>query len=326
VQISEDYFINFADADPSMTPSGHWIYRFGKRIDDPMMMAFGASYLSWNEWITGSFQMTRRVLLMSDNQVPLEEEKTIPLPGDVWFPEIQWMLSRDIAGSEKGLCLAVKGGHNEEAHNHNDVGNFIIYHDGNPVLIDVGRGTYTARFFGPDRYSLWMTNAAHHNVPVINGSAQPNGRQYQASEVVYTSKTNRTSITMELQNAYGEDAGVNRLDRTLTHYKGKEVQLDESIELVEPGNVSEILMTTYKPDLSKSGEIVLHLDNETDTGKQFLIRYDAEVLEPSFTKMAMDEPEDAAVISYWGNDVYRLELKSRSSFIKEKIKMKFSVK
>jgi hypothetical protein len=131
---------------------------------------------------------------------------------------------------------------------------------------------------------------------------------------------------MELQSAYGGDAGVNRLDRTLTHYKGKEVQLDESIELVEPGNVSEILMTTYKPDLSKSGEIVLHLDNETDTGKQFLIRYDAEVLEPSFTKMAMDEPEDAAVISYWGNDVYRLELKSRSPLIKEKIKMKFSIK
>jgi hypothetical protein len=171
-----------------------------------------------------------------------------------------------------------------------------------------------------------MTNAAHHNVPLINGSAQPNGRQYQASEVTYASKASRSSIAMELKHAYGEDVGVKQLIRTLTHYKGKEVHLDDSIELIEIGNVSEILMTTYKPDLSKSGEIVLHLQNETDEGKQFLISYDAKLLEPSFRKMAMDEPEDAAIMSYWGKDVYRLELKSRSPFTKEKIRMKFAVK
>ena len=85
-------------------------------------------------------------------------------------------------------------------------------------------------------------------------------------------------------------------------------------------------MTTYKPDLSKSGEIVLQLENEAGPGKQFLISYDAEVLEPTFNKMELDEPEGVAVMKYWGNDIYRLELKSRSPFTKEKIKMKFSVK
>ncbi len=325
VQISEDYFINFADANPSMTPGGYWIYRFGERINDPMMKAFGASFLDWNEWINGSFQMTRRVLLMSDNQIPLVEEMSLPLPGDVWFPEIQWMLSRDMEGSEKGLCLAAKGGHNEEAHNHNDVGNFIIYHDGNPVLIDVGRGTYTARFFSSDRYSLWMTNAAHHNVPMINGEAQPNGREYQASDVEYSSKGRSSSLKMELKNAYGHGSGVTNLKRTLTHIKGKEVRLDESIGFERAGDVSEILMTTYKPDILKPGEVVLHLANEGDQEALFRIRYDPLMLEPSFKKMSLDEPEDEAIIRYWGEDVYRIELKSRHPVSSDHIEIRFTV-
>ena len=40
------------------------------------------------------------------------------------------MAARDQGGSSQGLYVAAKGGHNDESHNHNDNGNFVINNDG----------------------------------------------------------------------------------------------------------------------------------------------------------------------------------------------------
>lgn len=50
-----------------------------------------------------------------------------PFVRDIWLPETRVMVACDAAGSSQGYYLAVKGGHNDESHNHNDVGHFIIY-------------------------------------------------------------------------------------------------------------------------------------------------------------------------------------------------------
>ncbi len=71
----------------------------------------------------------------------------------MWFPSTQVLLARPAAGSAAGLTLAVKGGHNGEHHNHNDVGSVVVALGGVPVLVDAGRPTYTAQTFGPDRYA-----------------------------------------------------------------------------------------------------------------------------------------------------------------------------
>jgi len=77
----------------------------------------------------------------------LKTEPREPLTRDFWLPELQVMGARSFEGSKPGLYVAAKGGHNAESHNHNDVGNFIVYADGYPALIDVGVETYTAKTF-----------------------------------------------------------------------------------------------------------------------------------------------------------------------------------
>ena len=81
------------------------------------------------------------------------------------------------AGIGGGLTLAVKGGHNGEHHNHNDVGSFVVASDGVPVIVDAGRPTYTAQTFGPDRYDIWTMQSGWHNVPVIGGARAAPGRR-----------------------------------------------------------------------------------------------------------------------------------------------------
>ena len=46
-----------------------------------------------------------------------------------------------------GFFFGAKGGFNAESHNHNDVGSCVMYFDGKPCLIDLGREEYTAKTF-----------------------------------------------------------------------------------------------------------------------------------------------------------------------------------
>ena len=60
---------------------------------------------------------------------------------------------------KEGLFMAAKGGCNGEFHNHNDVGTFIIYKNGERFICDSGNKTYNALTFSDKRYEsrrwLW---------------------------------------------------------------------------------------------------------------------------------------------------------------------------
>jgi hypothetical protein len=104
-----------------------------------------------------------------------------PLPRDVWLPEIQVMLARDQVGSSERLCLAAKGGHNAESHNYNDVGNFIVYIDGKPAIVDAGVETYTRKTFSAERYTIWPMQSGYHSLlPTVDGLMQSPGRAFAA--------------------------------------------------------------------------------------------------------------------------------------------------
>ena len=53
-----------------------------------------------------------------------KEKGNEPSLKDVWLKSIELMISR----TGKGLFVASHGGHNAESHNHNDVGDFIVYY------------------------------------------------------------------------------------------------------------------------------------------------------------------------------------------------------
>lgn len=107
-------------------------------------------------------------------------------------------MARPEAGSAAGLTLAVKGGHNGEHHNHDDVGSVVVAVDGAPVLVDAGRPTYTAQTFGPDRYRIWTMRSDWHNVPTIRGTLQGHGREYAARSV----RAGDDGMVLDLAGAY----------------------------------------------------------------------------------------------------------------------------
>ena len=127
---------------------------------------------------------------------------TSPLPRDVWLPSTEVMLAREHGGTARGLTVAVKGGHNGEHHNHNDVGSFVVASDGVPVIVDAGRPTYTQQTFGEGRYDIWTMQSGWHNVPVIAGHEQSPGARFAAAAVAASAGDDASSLSLELSGAY----------------------------------------------------------------------------------------------------------------------------
>ena len=100
------------------------------------------------------------------------------------------------------LSLAIKGGHNNEHHNHNDVGSYVLAVDGQLMLTDPGSEVYTARTFSQQRYQSDAMNSFGHPVPLIAGQMQHTGRDAQAQWQTKDFTDTQDHLAMDLTSAY----------------------------------------------------------------------------------------------------------------------------
>jgi hypothetical protein len=100
------------------------------------------------------------------------------------------------------IVIAVKAGHNDENHNHNDVGSFILHAGGETLLTDPGRGLYTRQYFGPERYEIIFANSYGHSVPRLGGQLQGEGRAYYGEFVEVDVAGPTKNVELELARAY----------------------------------------------------------------------------------------------------------------------------
>jgi hypothetical protein len=184
--IKDAYFVNMGDAPAKAHPDPELVYAYGQRIGDPVMTGFG-SFLAKKRgsYSPGSSSLGRILPALLVTRDVATAPAAEPLLADVWLPDLQFMAARSATGSSNGLYLSAFGGHNAQSHNHNDVGNFIVYADGKPVLVDVGVEVYNAKTFSARRYEIWTMQSAYHNLPTINGVMQKDGAAFRARDVRY---------------------------------------------------------------------------------------------------------------------------------------------
>ncbi|HVN81549.1 MAG TPA: heparinase II/III family protein [Terriglobia bacterium] len=323
VHIKDDYFINFADASAKNEPEAGLVYRFGKRINDPVMMGFGAFLGQQQKHGTEGVLKNDSLLRMLPDLLIVDELRANPpvepLLSDFWLPDLQVMGARSAPNSSKGFYVAALGGHNDESHNHNDVGNFIVYADGKPVLIDVGVETYTAKTFSPQRYEIWTMQSAFHNLPTINGVMQKEGREYQATDVNFAATGRAVTFSLDISHAYPDGAKVEKWLRTLTLWRGQpKVELEEQYslkEFKEPARLN--LMTPLTVDISVPGEV--HLINSNANQEQgFVLTYEKEKFSASAETIPIS---DARLKPVWGDKIARIVLLSKSKPLKDRYKV-----
>lgn len=229
-------------------------------------------------------------------------EAAEPLPGDVWFPDLQLMAARATPASTRGLYVAAWGLNNGKSHNHNDVGNFIVYGDGEPVLIDVGVGTYTAQTFSARRYEIWTMQSAYHNLPTINGVMEMDGKPYHATDVAFAPSSDAVQWSADIARAYPETAYVRSWKRTVTlNRRANDVEIVDAYDLERVTRpVRSSLMTPLRVDVATPGVVRLAAN-----GRSYMIRYDAQQFRASAEGIPIN---DARLHPVWGDRITRIVL------------------
>jgi hypothetical protein len=200
--------------------------------------------------------------------------------------------------------VAVKGGHNAEHHNHNDVGAFVVALRGVPVLVDPGRPTYTAQTFGPDRYSIWTMRSDWHNLPSLAGRDQASGAEHAVRDVSVVVDDAEACWEGDIAAAYpGMSTG--RWHRAVRFRRGHDVTVTDTWDLA-----------AVRPDERSRLNLVLagELDDVTDVGARVraldgagvaLLSWSAAVVAVRVERRELDDP---VVTQVWGDHLVRLTL------------------
>jgi len=323
--ISGDYFVNIGDCDARLNIDRDLVFRYGRRIKDRKMEGLAAYGLAEGELFDTekSFRSLGRLLhrLFNLSNLLGAESASQPLLRDVWLGDVdmQMMAARDKEGSSEGLYVACWAGHNGQSHNHNDVGNFIIFVDGRPFVVDVGKPTYARQTFSADRYEIWLMQSAYHNLPTVNGVMQEAGRRYAAKNVQYESNEGYARLRMDIAPAYPEEAGVKVWFRTVRLNRGKDIQVIDSFELKEKSRgIIQNLITPCHIVQDKPGNLVLR-DSERQT--ELSLQYDSDKLTIQTEAIQL---EDDRLVPIWGPRLYRILLKPKSAAKRDTWILQFS--
>jgi len=233
------------------------------------------------------------------------------------------MVARDKEGSTDGFLVAAKGGNNDESHNHNDIGNYVVYYNGLPLLIDVGSGTYTARTFNSHRYDIWSNCSDFHNLPTINGVNQSPGANFKALDVTFLSNQSFSQLSLDISHAYPQSAGVTKWQRVIRLNRGKNVVVSDLVTLIETGQLVQHLMTCYPAEVTKPGELVIHFDSKNGNIKDFIVEYNPTKFIVAVEKIKLEAPEDAGIRLNWGETINRINFTSKT--LKPNEKFRFSI-
>ncbi len=313
--IHTPWYVNFADAFARYKPDASTLFRYGKATGSENLMAFAAT-----KPLKPYFSMTRSEYLFMrqlPNMFVRAELEGYDRPFEpstfIQLPDLETAYVRHSTNTGEGFYLAAKGGYNAESHNHNDVGNFIVFLDGEPLLIDVGVGTYTSKTFSEQRYEIWSMQSSYHNLPDINGAAQPHMIQWESDFFEASETASGAEVRMGLASAYPEEANLDSYVRKIDFDRPRErISLHEVMAFADGrentgGNTIDFhFMTQHLPEQGATAGMINLSHPETGEVRAAL-SYPAE-MDVLVTKI---ELEDSRLITSWGDTIYRITVSVR---------------
>jgi len=179
--------------------------------------------------------LAARGLLWNADESSAAAVRTNDGASSTYFPHSQWLLVRD----EGEVGFAARGGHNDELHNHNDVGSFILAARGEVLLADPGLGIYDRDYFSPHRYENPATGSQGHSVPIVDKTFQRGWARDASAQVLEIAHDPGTArFRIEFASAY-DVAGLESLVRSWRYHDG-ELTIDDSYLASRP------IVVTYR--------------------------------------------------------------------------------
>jgi len=157
------------------------------------------------------------------------------------------------------------------------------------VLLDPGAETYTARTFSKDRYVSKLLNSFGHQVPLVAGKLQREGRGSQG-KVLRTEFTDRAdTFALDIASPY-PCPELKRLERTFVYSRAGagSLTVTDTVEFTSPQTFGTALITLGKWERAKDGSLLVTDGDEA-------VRVEVNVKGGEFDVQAEEIVEDAPV-------------------------------
>lgn len=274
------------------------IHRFARAVGDPELAAFARSRRGDGPVAEFPVPLLRGVTALLDPVWADAPPLPAPRPRPHWLPEIQVF-----AAPADRLRLVAKGGRNDEPHNHNDIGSFVLALDGVPVVIDAGSGRYTRDSFREGRYDAWFTTSPYHSAPLPAGCSQQPGNAHAITRSAGLGDD--WHLELELVRAFPPAAGLRSWRRRWSRASDGEVQVDDAWSFAgDPAGTAVHLLLPHPPARMTEGAAVLL----SATGVPVCLSWE----QPADAVTHTFDVDDDLLRGVWGETLTLLRLVPRS--------------
>ncbi|MBR0459021.1 MAG: heparinase II/III family protein [Victivallales bacterium] len=298
VNLTGDYMLSHSDCPARILYLPGIMAFCGKKVHSDYLLSFADKWMLPDHLMR--FQNPRGGLM---NFFEVPEEPLPPFQPHLsdWLPNGQLLVARQFAEDGRGTVLGAKGGNNGEGHNHNDVGQFTVFRDGKPVVVDVGTFLYTRDTFSARRYQHWWISGIGHNAPIINGFMQQVGGNYAAQVLEQADDGATCSLRLDLSHLLPPEAQVLQQERSfrLERNSGTVCIQDTCTVAQAPLHVQIHLYSPTRPEQNSTGLAWPNMHLETDLR--------CAVVEP------VDVHGDETMLKVWGNEFYHILLEGEFS-------------
>ena len=181
------------------------------------------------------------------------------LPNYTHFDEFGMVISR--GKQEVPLSIAIKAGHNDENHNHMDIGTYTLVLGKDIMTGDIGAPSYIAGAFDDDNpaRSSWG-----HPVPSMDNTLQSKGEEFRGEITSAEFTENLDRVVMDIKPAY-ENPALNALVRTMENDKSGlgAIRITDEFLLSKPLDFGVAIMTLSEYEVVNSNTVILKTENQT---------------------------------------------------------------
>lgn len=135
-----------------------------------------------------------------------------------YYEQAGILIARPVANGTCRMAVSVKGGHNAENHNHNDVGSYAVSLGKETMAGDQGGPfSYPGDYFDRNATEKYKIKGSYgHPVPVVDGVMQKNGRQAQGVILEKQFTDTKDVFRIDYTSAYSVPQ-LSRLIRTFNY-------------------------------------------------------------------------------------------------------------
>jgi hypothetical protein len=258
VMLSGGSVVNFSDCGEQASLPNYLSARLGQRFGTTYgYIQTGTDRVALDIGTRWSY-LTRSLFWMGTEK---KTEQVGPAEGMTFMAASQWLVDKRLIGPNKLLAFAAKGGHNDEPHNHNDLGHFILHVAGKNVMPDLGAPEYTRSTFSKERYENLLTSSRGHAVPTINGKVQSPGRERLASVVHCLDDGTKVRYKLQLAEAYEAPELQSYTREWEWNYTTRTLQLKDTFTFESADHeITETLLFRDEPRVLRPGVMQVDAD------------------------------------------------------------------